>query len=798
MTAILERRRVYGIYKDALGNGKGNQKISIEILHDVFADGLSIPQDVFEIHTSNQADHVGEYEALLYTRVGSFLNYKIKFPTKDKQPLRFSLAPGADVPLDELINLESAPEQLPFSLELLSALYAAVAGCVLTGISFASSAAVTATDTIKAAIGKLQKQSSNLAVAVAENTADITELENEIDDIYEEIDLIEIPDGVSLGETSLTAYRGDRGKIAYDHSQAVTGNPHNVTKAQIGLPNVDNTSDASKPVSVAQAAADVAARDAAITTIRNGVAAAGDDLNKIWTLLSSLNSAVTGTTPDGDSIVNTLQEVFTMLNNFPEATNLLNVLIGKVNTADVVNALNVVASGKVLDARQGKILNDAISELNNFVNNSLSSINNIGDIYDEGNGTKIVVDDENQDILITASNDVNASIHINGANEELFIQSQLIELNSRVTNFNGVDIEAATVGKAASGYFEFFGNPAEGDYLTINEQNFNFGESENLGLGQTIAETINIAVGVLRSVFDGVLEFESGETKIYVKALQRGVARNGFIIHADSNVISTPNGELLAGGIDGLLQTKFGVDSELAEASAISDTDKLAVIQSDVIVEGLEIFTYRGLYENKPFYIPQDFANTNPSDAVGASISFQYGSWLILDFDGGTFAVSDGSFDTVLEVQGSWLDYNGDAKSVSLTERKTLKSVTKDVLADSLGVIRKLSTTTVRTNVGTKQDLFVVPVGKKCAITTFIIRVGENDAEALEGELYPNFATGAYINISDDYYGNSYKLLNNSISTFLTSGGETVSCVFNSLSINATLDIDVFGYLIDA
>ncbi len=35
---------------------------------------------------------------------------------------------------------------------------------------------------------------------------------------------------LALGETSTTAYRGDRGKIAYDHSQA-TGNPHNLPSA---------------------------------------------------------------------------------------------------------------------------------------------------------------------------------------------------------------------------------------------------------------------------------------------------------------------------------------------------------------------------------------------------------------------------------------------------------------------------------------------------------------------------------------------------------------------------------------
>lgn len=35
-----------------------------------------------------------------------------------------------------------------------------------------------------------------------------------------------VDEGVQLGETSDSAYRGDRGKSAYDHSQIVTGNPH--------------------------------------------------------------------------------------------------------------------------------------------------------------------------------------------------------------------------------------------------------------------------------------------------------------------------------------------------------------------------------------------------------------------------------------------------------------------------------------------------------------------------------------------------------------------------------------------
>lgn len=65
----------------------------------------------------------------------------------------------------------------------------------------------------------------------------------------------EVSATIALGETNVTAYRGDRGKTAYDHS-SLTNNPHSVTKSQVGLGNVDNTSDVDKPVSTAQAAAD--------------------------------------------------------------------------------------------------------------------------------------------------------------------------------------------------------------------------------------------------------------------------------------------------------------------------------------------------------------------------------------------------------------------------------------------------------------------------------------------------------------------------------------------------------------
>ena len=45
---------------------------------------------------------------------------------------------------------------------------------------------------------------------------------------------VKISPSLALGETSSTAYRGDRGKTAYDHSQITTGNPHGTTAADVG------------------------------------------------------------------------------------------------------------------------------------------------------------------------------------------------------------------------------------------------------------------------------------------------------------------------------------------------------------------------------------------------------------------------------------------------------------------------------------------------------------------------------------------------------------------------------------
>lgn len=93
---------------------------------------------------------------------------------------------------------------------------------------------------------KFYKESSHTTEITGESGKIYVDLSTEKTYRWSGTAFAEISASLALGETSSTAYRGDRGKTAYDHSQLTSGNPHNVTKTDVGLGNVDNTSDATK------------------------------------------------------------------------------------------------------------------------------------------------------------------------------------------------------------------------------------------------------------------------------------------------------------------------------------------------------------------------------------------------------------------------------------------------------------------------------------------------------------------------------------------------------------------------
>lgn len=120
---------------------------------------------------------------------------------------------------------------------------------------------------------------------------------------------------LALGETPSTAYRGDRGKTAFDHT-SLTNNPHSVTKAQVGLGNVPNL-DTTTAVSQSHSHSNKALLD----TITEAFTTA---------LKSAYDSASSWVTTNGASVVAHLG-----LTNNPHSVTKSQVGLGSVdNTAD--------------------------------------------------------------------------------------------------------------------------------------------------------------------------------------------------------------------------------------------------------------------------------------------------------------------------------------------------------------------------------------------------------------------------------------------------------------------------------
>lgn len=106
----------------------------------------------------------------------------------------------------------------------------------------------------------------------------------------------EISASLALWETSSTAYRWDRGKTAYDHSQLTTGNPHNVTKTDVGLSNVVNA-DTTTTANITDSSNKRFVTDANLTVIGNtSWTNTGDQTSIVWITgtLAEFNTALTG------------------------------------------------------------------------------------------------------------------------------------------------------------------------------------------------------------------------------------------------------------------------------------------------------------------------------------------------------------------------------------------------------------------------------------------------------------------------------------------------------------------------
>jgi hypothetical protein len=115
-----------------------------------------------------------------------------------------------------------------------------------------------------------------------------------------------------------------------------------------------------------------------ITQIINGAPSNADTLKELNDKIVALQAIVGGTTADGDSIINTVTELLSVFASFPEGVDVSMLIASKVDKTDIYNALDCIVANKVLDARQGKVLNDLIVALTTVVSgkqNTLTDIN---------------------------------------------------------------------------------------------------------------------------------------------------------------------------------------------------------------------------------------------------------------------------------------------------------------------------------------------------------------------------------------------------------------------------------------
>lgn len=122
----------------------------------------------------------------------------------------------------------------------------------------------------------------------------------------------EISASLALGETSATAYRGDRGATAYAHSQS-TGNPHGTTAAQVGALAAANptfTGTMTGPTLVAGTVAGptlYAAEPAGASAVVAWGTGAGAAASMRWKLLKE-GTAESGANAGSDLILNSYSD----------------------------------------------------------------------------------------------------------------------------------------------------------------------------------------------------------------------------------------------------------------------------------------------------------------------------------------------------------------------------------------------------------------------------------------------------------------------------------------------------------
>lgn len=141
-------------------------------------------------------------------------------------------------------------------------------------------------------------------------------------------------------------------------------NPHNTTKEQIELGNVDNTSDIDKPVSTAQQNA----LDSTMSTHNISNSSHSD----IRLLISELTTRLNTLADSDDTTLDQLSEIVAYIKNNKSLID--GITTSKINVSDIIDDLTTNSGEKVLSAKQGTVLKGLITDLTEIVENKVDKV----------------------------------------------------------------------------------------------------------------------------------------------------------------------------------------------------------------------------------------------------------------------------------------------------------------------------------------------------------------------------------------------------------------------------------------
>lgn len=379
----------------------------------------------------------------------------------------------------------------------------------------------------------------------------------------------------------------------------LTNNPHNVTKAQVGLGNVDNTSDLNKPVSTSQQAALDTKISTSLIGVANGVAPTGAD-NKIPAIylptyvddvLEYANLAAFPVTGETSKIYIALDtnlqyrwsgSMYVPIAASPGTTD--NVPEGAANLyfttarvlATVLSGLSLATGGTI--ANTDSVL-AAFGKLQKQITDNLTTLtNHINNISNPHAVTKTQVGLGNvQNVDTTTTTNVNEGTNL-----------YFTEARVRSTLLTGFSLAVSTAVVAADSILVAIGK-LQAQINSILTGNYSIITTVNYSTTDAVAWT---------SVAQLSLNLEAGKSYLlrYALRAQVGAANRGFsirLVTPDTAVVSICGQAIIPAGIDAVGNAYRGGITSLGDQ--VDNTTSPAANQDNLtIVEALVVCTTSG------------------------------------------------------------------------------------------------------------------------------------------------------------------------------------------------------------